>query len=255
MKIAITGKGGSGKTTVAAGLALIIKEQNREVIAIDCDPDMNLGLSLGFSNCDKIRPISEMKNLIAERTEIENVDKPQTFFKLNPRVEDIPEKYAVENNGIKLLVMGKINKAGGGCMCPENTFIRSLLRHLVLNKNQTVILDMVAGTEHLGRATAKAVDAFLIVVDSTTMGISTANRIKKLSAELGIKKIFFIGNKIRFENDRDFLKEEISGEFLGFIPYSNILEKTRGRFQFDSRLKEEFNSICQKLRNSNNDVL
>ena len=177
MKIAVTGKGGSGKTTTAAGLALTLKEKGKQVITLDCDPDMNLGLSLGFANYEKITPISEMKDLIATRTGVESLDKPTTFFKLNPKVSDIPEKCAVEHDGIKLLVMGKVNKAGGGCMCPENTFIKSLLNHLIINDDQVVILDMVAGTEHLGRATAKAVDAFIVVAEPTAMGVATAQRI------------------------------------------------------------------------------
>ena len=180
MKIAVTGKGGSGKTTTAAGLALTIKEKGREVIALDCDPDMNLGLSLNFSDHDKITPISEMKQLIAQRSEVESLDKPTTFFKLNPKVDDIPEKFSKESDGIKLLVMGKVNKAGGGCMCPENSFIKSLLNHLIINESQFVIMDMVAGAEHLGRATAKAVDAFIVVAEPTQMGVATAKRIKKL---------------------------------------------------------------------------
>ena len=248
MKIAVTGKGGSGKTTVAAGLALTVKDNGKQVITLDCDPDMNLGLSLGFSDYDKITPISEMKELIANRTGVESLDKPTTFFKLNPKVDDIPEKFAAEHDGVKLLVMGKINKAGGGCMCPENTFIKSLLSHLIINENQFVILDMVAGTEHIGRATAKAVDAFLVVAEPTQMGVATAKRIKKLSTELGIKKVFFIGNKVSSEDDNNFLKKELANDFIGFIPYSKTLEEARGRFKFDDKIKNEFNQIYNKLR-------
>ncbi|MFC1594526.1 AAA family ATPase [Candidatus Omnitrophota bacterium] len=247
MKIAVTGKGGSGKTTVTAGLANIIKENNKQVIALDCDPDMNLGLSLGFADFEKITPISEMKELIAQRTGVESLEKPTTFFKLNPKVDDIPERFAAEHNGIKLLVMGKVDKAGGGCMCPENTFIKSLLNHLIINDDQVVILDMVAGTEHIGRATAKAVDAFIAVAEPTAMGVATANRIKGLAVDLGIKKIFFIGNKITSDADKDFLKKELNAEFLGFIPYSKTLEEARGRFQFDNTLKKEFESIYKKI--------
>lgn len=251
MKIAITGKGGSGKTTITAGLALTIKNSGKEVIAVDCDPDMNLGLSLGFADYDKIIPISEMKELIEERTEVDNLDEPQTFFKLNPKVDDIPQKYSQEKNGVRLLVMGKISKAGGGCMCPENTFIKSLLSHLIINENQVVILDMVAGTEHLGRATAKSVDAFLAVAEPTQTGVATANRIKNLAQELGIKKVLFIGNKIASDADKDFLMKEIKGDFIGFISYSKVLEQSRGRFKFDDKLKNEFESIYKKLTTNN----
>ncbi|MFC1704229.1 AAA family ATPase [Candidatus Omnitrophota bacterium] len=250
MKIAVTGKGGSGKTTTVAGLALTIKEKGKQVIALDCDPDMNLGLSLGFADYATITPISEMKDLIAQRTEVESLDKPTTFFKLNPKVSDIPDKFAAKHDGIKLLVMGKVDKAGGGCMCPENTFIKSLLNHLIINDDQVVILDMVAGTEHIGRATAKSVDAFIVVAEPTAMGVATAKRIKKLATELGIKKVFFVGNKITADSDKDFLKKELSAYFLGFLPYSKTLEEARGRFQFDDTLKEEFNSMYKELENA-----
>ena len=219
MKLAITGKGGVGKTTVTAGLSLTISKDNKKVIVIDCDPDANLGLSLGFSNSENITPISEMKSLIAERTEVESLDTPTTFFKLNPQVDDIPDKYAVEKDGIKLLVMGKVCKAGGGCMCPENTFVKSLISHLVLKRDEVVILDMVAGSEHLGRATAKSVDAFLIVAEPTQTSIATALRIKKLAQEMGIKNIFFVGNKIRQQADEDFLKKELKDKFISLFPF------------------------------------
>jgi len=247
VKIAVTGKGGVGKTTVTAGLASIIKEDGKKVIVLDCDPDMNLGLSLGFPSYDKIIPISEMKELIAERTEVESLDKPQTFFKLNPKVDDIPEKFSQEHNGIKLLIMGKVDKAGGGCMCPENTFIKSLLAHLIINDDQVVILDMVAGTEHIGRATARSVDAFIIVTEPTQMGVSTAKRIKNLSSQLGIKKTFFVGNKINSDSDKGFLKKELNNDFLGFISYNKTLEQNRGKFQFDKINKQEFQSIYKEL--------
>ncbi len=265
MKIAITGKGGVGKTTISAGLALIIKEHGKKIIAIDCDPDMNLGLSLGFADYDKITPICEMKELIAQRTEVESLDKPATFFKLNPEVSDIPEKFAVEHHGVRLLVMGKVDKAGGGCMCPENTFIKSLLAHLILGRDEFVILDMVAGSEHLGRATAKNVDALLIVVEPTDLSVSTAKHIKNLSAELGIKQIYFVANKIRNNSDEDFLKKELKNEapsikidkqnspkeddFAGFISFSKILELNRGRFEFDEQSRKEFEGIYQNLLN------
>jgi CO dehydrogenase maturation factor len=247
MKIAVTGKGGTGKTTVVSGLARVISGAGKQVIAIDCDPDMNLGLSLGFADHDKITPISEMKELIAQRTEVASLDQPATFFKLNPKVDDIPAKFALKDNGIRLLVMGKVNKAGGGCMCPENTFVKSLLSHLIINDSQVVILDMVAGTEHLGRATARSVDAFLIVVEPTTMGVSTAKRIRRLATDLGIKKIFFVGNKVSSDKDKDFLKKELILDFIGFIPYSKALEELRGRFELDNSIRDEFESIYREL--------
>ena len=209
MKIAITGKGGSGKTTIAAGLSLLFSDEGKQVIALDCDPDTNLGLTLGFAGAGDITPISEMKELIAERTGVDSLDKPQTFFKINPKVDDIPEKYAVKHKNIRLLVMGKVDKAAGGCMCPENTFVKRLISHLVVSQEDIVILDMVAGTEHLGRGTAGAVDACIIAVEPTEVSTATALRIKKFAGQLGIKKIYFVGNKIQQKNDKEYLQQKI----------------------------------------------
>ncbi len=247
MKIAVTGKGGAGKTTIAAGLALKFKESGKKVIAVDCDPDANFGIALGFSNLENIKPISELKELIAERTEVESLDKPATLFKINPRVDDIPDKYCAVKDGIKLLVMGKVCKAAGGCMCPENTFVRRLLSHLMLSKDEVVILDMVAGTEHLGRATAENVDRALIVAEPTQLGVSTAKTIERLVKQLGIKKISFVGNKINDSEDEKFLKDNLGNEFLGLIHANQTLTKSRGVFKFDELLKKEFDLIFKKL--------
>ena len=141
MKIAVLGKGGAGKTTVAAGLIKIFSESRKEVIAVDCDPDISLGWALDFPGYEGITPISAMRNLIAERTESDPL-RPQGFFKINPLVTDIPEKFCPQDKGVRLIVMGKVDKPQGGCLCPENTFIRSLVAHLVLRENEIVILDM-----------------------------------------------------------------------------------------------------------------
>ena len=247
MKIAVTGKGGSGKTTIAAGLSLILSEQNKKVIAVDCDPDTNLGIALGVEGAENIVPISEMKELIAARTGVESLDTPQTFFKINPKVDDLPEKFSVKFKNIQLLVMGKVEKASGGCMCPENTFMKSLVSHLILSKDQVVILDMVAGTEHLGRGTARSVDVFIIAVEPTEISIATAVRIKKLAEELHIKKIFMVGNKIRNESDKEFLNKKAKSDIIGFVSYNQSYQENRGTFILDSRFGEEFKSIYKRL--------
>jgi len=251
MKIAITGKGGSGKTTITAGLSLIFDQDNKEVIAVDCDPDTNLGLSLGIPGAENIVPISEMKEMIAKRTGVESLDRPPTFFKINPKVDDIPDKFSVKLNNIRLLVMGKVDKAAGGCMCPENTFIKSLISHLVLSKEQVVILDMVAGTEHLGRATARSVDVFLIIVEPNEISVFTALRIKKLAKQLEIKKIYFVGNKIQSRKDKDFLNQKINNDIIGYISVNKTLQSNRGKFIFDKPLSKEFREIYQNLIRSN----
>ena len=254
MRIAITGKGGSGKTTIAAGLSLLFDKQGREVIAVDCDPDTNLGLTLGIPGAENIVPISEMKELIAKRTGVESLDKSSTFFKINPKVDDIPDRFSVKLNNIRLLVMGKVNKAAGGCMCPENTFIKSLISHLVFSKEQVVILDMVAGSEHLGRGTARSVDIFIIVVEPSQISIATALRIKSLTEQLGIKKIYFIANKIRDKEDKEFLNQKIKDDIIGYLSFNKTLQGNRGRFSFDNQLEEEFVGIYQSLQGTRNEV-
>lgn len=246
VKIAITGKGGSGKTTLAAGLALLFSAQGKLVIALDCDPDTNLGLALGFPHPEKITPIAEMKDLIAERTEV-SLDKPAGYFKLNPRVDDIPEKFCPEQDNIRLLVMGRVNKAAGGCLCPENAFVNNLLSHLIIARKEVVIMDMVAGTEHLGRGTAQGVDVFLVVTEPTLLGVNTALHIKSLARGLGIKKILFIANKITGPKDTEFLKDSLKEELIGQISFNQGIQSGRGRFVFDSKLKEEFKNIYDKL--------
>jgi CO dehydrogenase maturation factor len=143
--------------------------------------------------------------------------------------------------------MGKVNKAGGGCLCPENTFIKSLISHLVVNRKEIVILDMVAGTEHLGRGTANSVDAFLIVVEPTLLGINTGLNIKRLSGDLGIKKVFFIANKINSQQDIDFIKDNLEEDVIGFIYFNQNIQDNRGKFVFDENLKKEFQGIYEEL--------
>ncbi len=246
MKIAISGKGGSGKTTVSAGLAFLFSQAGKSVIAVDCDPDMNLGFALGFPHPEKIKPISEMKELIAQRTE-SGLDKPAGFFKLNPQVDDIPEKFCPQRDNIRLIVMGKVNKAGGGCLCPENTFIKRLISHLVVNQKEVVVLDMVAGTEHLGRGTAGSVDAILVVAEPTLAGVNTAKNIKSLAEGLGIKKVFFIANKINSQSDLDFINEALGEKVMGQISFNKNIQETRGKFSFDADLKQEFINIYGEL--------
>jgi len=223
LKIAISGKGGVGKTLLAALLARSFSGDGYKVIAIDADPDANLSATLGFPHPYDITPIVEMKDLIAERTGV----RPGTiggFFKLNPTVDDIPDKYCVEHNGIKLMVMGMPRPGGSGCFCPESAFLKSLLRHLLLRREEVVIMDMEAGIEHLGRGTAKGVDALIIVVEPGTRSIETAYRIKSMADDLKLRRIFAVGNKVRSEEDKKFLSETMSQfKFLGFIPYDERL--------------------------------
>lgn len=254
MKIAITGKGGVGKTTLAAGLAILFSGRGEKVFAIDADPDANLALSLGFPNPSQIKPLIEMKQLIEERTGTKSGGF-NPYFKLNPRVDDIPEKYFARHKGIRLAVMGTVRGGGLGCACPENAFLKALLGHLILERREIVILDMEAGIEHLGRGTARGVDKMIIVVEPGTRSIETASRIKHLAEEIGIKDMAIVGNKIRHNSDKEFLKAHMPGfSFLGFIQYDEkILEadlNNASSFELNTELMKEVEMIAGKMVNS-----
>ncbi len=223
--MAVTGKGGVGKTTVVAGLARIFADRGQKVLAIDADPASNLALALGFSKDQRLTPISAMKELIEERTE-SKTGSMGGFFKLNPRVDDLPDKYTLIKDGIRLMVMGTVQKGGGGCVCPENVMVRTLVAHLLLGRDEVVILDMEAGVEHLGRATAQAVDKLIVVVEPGQRSLEVAQKIRQLAADIGLKNIGLVGNKIRKQADREFLLERMPEiPFLGFLSYdSKIVE-------------------------------
>ena len=191
--------------------------------AIDADPDTNLALALGFPKPEEIIPISEMKELIEERTGAAP-GQVGPIFKLNPKVDDIPEIYAQKQDNIRLMVMGRVKAGGSGCYCPENSLLQALIVHLLLARNEVVILDMAAGIEHLSRATARAVDLLIVVVEPGRKSIETATRIKKLAGEIGIPQVVAVGNKIRIDSDHDFLLSSLPDfDFLGFIPYDQAI--------------------------------
>jgi CO dehydrogenase maturation factor len=225
MKIAVTGKGGVGKSTIVALMARILRDLGNKVFVVDADPDMNLAGILGVPESYSITPIIELKELMAERTGTE-VGKPAPFFTMNPKVDDIPETYCVEHQGIKLLVMGTVQKGGGGCACPENAFLKSLLSHLVIARKDWVILDMEAGIEHLGRGTALGVDEMVIVVEASRASVDTAKRIKKLSGDIGIRHLRVIGNKLQDASEKTFLAENLKDfDSIGFIDFSDEMRR------------------------------
>jgi CO dehydrogenase maturation factor len=251
MKIAISGKGGVGKTTLASLLSKIFAEAGYSVLAIDADPNSNLAATLGISNPDDITPISEMEALIEERTGAKP-GKSGGFFKLNPKVDDLPEKYALKYNGIRLMVMGRIKQGGTGCYCPENALLKALVTHLLLGRDEVVILDMEAGVEHLGRATARAVDRLIVVVEPGRRSIETAQRIKKLAGEIGLHNIAAVGSKVRSQSERDFLTSSLPDfEFLGFLPYDQAIVDAdlagRPLFEASPRIIAEVRNIYKAL--------
>jgi CO dehydrogenase maturation factor len=244
MKLAISGKGGVGKTMLASLLSTILTQSGYSVLAIDADPNATLATALGFPHPEKITPISEMGDLIEERTGA-RPGQAASYFKLNPRVDDIPEKYWVEHNGIKLMVMGRLKKGGSGCYCPENALLEALLAHILLRRDEVVIIDMEAGIEHLGRATARAVDKMIIVVEPGKASIETAYRIRELAKDIGLKNVAVVANKIRNEQDRDFLISTMPDfEFLGFISYDHsIIEAGLGNFSLINSSPEVISQV------------
>jgi len=226
MKMAVSGKGGVGKTTVAAFFIKALAEDGFRVLAIDADPDANLAHALGLGSNISITPISQMKELIEERTETK-LGGFGGFFKLNPKVDDLPDSLGLKvMENVRLLVMGGVKKGGAGCVCPESTLLKNLVMHIVLQRNEAVVMDMEAGLEHLGRGTAGAVDLLLVVVEPGKRSIDTAREIKRLAGDIGIKNLKVIGNKVRNPEEEAFLTQELKDfEVLGFIPYSNEIAK------------------------------
>jgi len=251
IKIAISGKGGVGKTTLSSFLIRTFAK-DYTVLAVDSDSNSNLAYALGIPEPDKITPIIEMKDLIEERmdTKLETVG---TYFKLNPKVDDIPEKYSVKFNGGKLIIMGNIKKGGKGCACPENTFVKSLISHLVLSRNEIVIMDMEAGLEHLGRGTANGVNVLIIVTDSSIVSINTAIRIHKLAEDLKIKNIYVIANKIRKKMDKEIISNSLKNmKIIGFIPFDETIidNSTTGKLvDIPENILQELNNITRILHN------
>ena len=249
MKIAISGKGGVGKTLLSAFLARAFAKDGYEVIAIDADPDANLGATLGFPDADKIIPISHLKELILERTGAKE-SAAGLFFKLNPKVDDLPDVHSVKHDGIRLMVMGEVKKGGSGCYCPENALLSSLMSHLLLGRDEVVILDMAAGIEHLGRGTAQAVDRLIIVVEPGRASLETAQRVKRLAGDIGIKELAVVGNKVHNADEEAYIKDGTGGmEILGVIPYdAGLFDAQRRRLPVLSQtIKASVDAIYAKL--------
>jgi CO dehydrogenase maturation factor len=254
MKIAITGKGGVGKSTLAGILAHLAYRDGKTVLAVDSDPDANLAFALGIPEGERkqIIPISRQMELIEERTGAKLKQFGQ-IFKLNPEISDIVDKCGYNFHGIHLLVLGAVESGGSGCACPENVFLRNLLTNIILKRDEFVIVDMEAGIEHLGRATAQGVDVMVVVVEPTMQSIATAHSIIELASQIGIRKVQFLGNKITIDSDTIYLKDRLeSTKFLGFIPYSEDIRQADKNGaslidRLDGQLTNIFKAIYQNI--------
>ena len=222
MKIAVTGKGGVGKTTFSSLLAAALALQGRNVIAIDADPDANFGSGLGLPPGEQVTPLSEMEDLIAERTGAR--DNYGGYFTLNPKVDDIPETFARRIGPIRLLALGGVKHGGAGCICPASALVKALLSHVVLGRDDAVVMDMEAGLEHLGRATAISMDALLVVVNDTPWSVQTALRIRDLAGDIGITRLFAVANLIKPTSDLAAIRARLAGiPLVGQLPYDPLL--------------------------------
>jgi len=261
MKLAISGKGGVGKSTLAAALALLMARRNGRVLAVDADPDANLASALGMSEEMQkgIVPISRRIDLIEERTGAKVKEYGQ-IFKLNPDVSDIADNFAIRHNGVALLVLGAVRRGGSGCACPENVLIRALVTDLILNKDETLIMDMEAGIEHLGRATAKGVDTMLIVVEPGQRSIDSARRVMGMAGDIGLTNIAVVANKITGPEDEKFIKDGLKDrDILGFIPYSEDLRRAdrEGHSVLDKlsdKLVNRFERILFEIQNPKSEI-
>jgi len=226
MKIAVSGKGGVGKSTLAAMLCRLAALEGKNVLAVDGDPDANLAFALGMPEAEiaSIVPVSQRKELIEESTGAKLKQFGQ-IFRLNPDVSSVAEKCGYDYQGIKLIVLGAVEKGGSGCACPENVFLRCLLSEIILRRDDFVVCDFEAGIEHLGRGTAKSIDMMIVVVEPTPQSVNTAVSITKYSQDIGVVKIKIAGNKIKTREDREYIMNSLnSADILGYVPYIDEIQ-------------------------------
>lgn len=254
MKIAISGKGGVGKSTLSAALSLLMAKEGKRVLAVDADPDANLASALGMPAGlqERIVPISQQAALIEERTGAK-VKQYGQMFKLNPEVADIADSYATTFKGVALLVLGAVENGGGGCACPENVLLKALVTDLIVRKDDALVMDMEAGVEHLGRATARSVDAMLVVVEPGQRSVDCAKRVIRMATDIGIKNLCFVANKVTNDEDEKFIKNALEGyDLIGSIGYSDKIRVADMKGQSilncgDAEILKSFENILDKL--------
>ena len=253
MKIAVSGKGGVGKTTLAGVMTRVLAERGIKVLSIDADPDSNLASAIGIDpeQLRGVKPLAQMKEFIEERTGAKK-GTYGAYFKLNPKVDDIPERFSVSRDGVKLIVLGTIPQGGGGCFCPENIILKSLLSHLFIERDEYLVVDMEAGLEHLGRGTTAYMDALIVVVEPGQRSFQTARQVKELAADLGIKHVCVVGNKVVDDGDREMVRDNLPDmPLLGFMSYNEKIIEADKRgvspYDIDDRIKREVETIIDTL--------
>ena len=254
VKIAISGKGGVGKTTLAGVMARLLADEGKKVLAIDADMDANLASAIGIptDEISRLTPLAQRTGLVEERTE----SKKGTFggmFKLNPRVDDIPDEYSLNHRGVKLLVLGGVLSGGSGCFCPENALLKTLISHLFVAREETVIVDMEAGLEHLSRGSTGYMDAFIVVVEPGLRSFGTARQIRRLANDLGVMSIHVVGNKVASVEDKRIIEESLGEDFdiLGYLSLnSKITEADRlgvSPYDLDGDIRKEVKAITDRM--------
>jgi CO dehydrogenase maturation factor len=226
MRIAISGKGGVGKTTVTALWGRAFASEGRDVFLIDADPDANLAAALGVAPQSLPTPLIALKGLIKERTGADP-DKLGQYFQLNPHVADLPDTYAVKVAGVRLLVLGGLKRGGGGCACPQGVFLKAMMRHLMLERQEVLLVDMEAGLEFLGRASVMGIDALVIVVEPGRRSLDTAEAIARMGRDIGVERFGAVMNKVTDPRDVETIRAGLPAgvELLGCVPYSPLLQR------------------------------
>lgn len=256
MKVAISGKGGVGKTTLAGVMARILARRGKRVLAVDADPDANLASAIGISEKDaaSVEPLAHMKEFIEERTSSTR-GTYGSFFKLNPKVDDIPERFSLEKDGVRLITVGYVPRGGGGCFCPENALLRSLLSHVLIERDDYVIVDMEAGLEHLSRGTAEQIDALIVVVEPGRRSLHTAREVKRLAGDIGIRHVYVVGNKVVDSADKEFMRENLGDiPVIGFLNWNERIveadKKGLSPYDVDRSMWTEVDKIIDTIENS-----